>query len=165
MRGLSAKVALSLFFYESTVSVWQQIIQPFPLPSMSQPDRGKTSSLHWISSHSEGTMQRGSQATWTLMTRRPITVQEDRVSGTIDQGEGTLLNANDYLSWPSAMKKRRSQQRKEMFPKQLNTSVCLTLFFFPLQPPSPLPCFILSLSPAASPYPLPTIVFKACPRE
>lgn len=122
----------------------------------------QTSSLHWISSHSERTMLRGLQATWTLMTQGPSVVNGDRGSVTIERGQGALFNAIDYLSWPSLLKRRDSKREKEMFPEQQNTSVSI---FYPQLLPSALPPqFTLSSSLDVSPSPLPNVAFKARPR-
>lgn len=134
---------------------------PPPVNVMTRPRQ--TSSLHWISSHSEGTMRKGFQATWTLMTQGPLIVNGDQVSGTIDRGWGALFNAIDYLSWPSAMKRGEGNGERECF---LRNWTPLSLFLHLLSTTTtPPPYFILSLSPAASPSPLPTVVFKARPKE
>lgn len=85
----------------------------------------KTSSLHWISSHSEQTMLRGFQATGALMTQEPLIVSGDRGSVSIDREQGALLNAIDYLSWPSVVKRR--QDIKRIFPEQQDDFVSLLL--------------------------------------
>lgn len=52
--------SLFFFFYDWTASLWLQILLPFPLLLVNVMTRvWQTSNLHWISSHSEGTMAKG----------------------------------------------------------------------------------------------------------
>lgn len=108
---------------------------PSPVNVMTRP--WLTSSLHWISSHSEGTMLRGFQATWTLMTQGPLIVNGEQVSGTIGQGQGgALFNAIDYLSWPSAMKREEGNRERECFLSNWTPlSLCFSIFLYTATPP------------------------------